>query len=138
MNRSEKHKRVGQTPALAWLRRHGVDFSEHGYHYVDRGGTAESSRQLGVSEHEVIKTLLMQDDAREPLIVLMHGDREVTTKNLACGVGTDRAARRRAGRLRAMTQPACGPRLRAHEGGRFGSAPRGCYESARTAAEERQ
>jgi Cys-tRNA(Pro) deacylase len=82
-----KLKSLGETPAIAWLRRHGVEFSEHGYDYVDRGGTAESSRQLGVTEHEVVKTLVMQDEARDPLIVLMHGDRQVSTKNLARAAG---------------------------------------------------
>jgi Cys-tRNA(Pro) deacylase len=82
-----KKERLGETPALAWLRARGVAFTEHGYDYVDRGGTAESSRQLGVPEHEVIKTLVMEDDSRQPLLVLMHGDREVSTKNLARQAG---------------------------------------------------
>lgn len=84
---AKKEKHLGETPALAWLRSHGVAFDEHGYDYVDRGGTAESSRQLGVPEYEVIKTLIMEDDAREPLVVLMHGDRQVSTKNLARAIG---------------------------------------------------
>ena len=84
---AKKPKRLSETPALAWLRQHGVEFTEHGYDYVDRGGTAESSRQLGVTEHEVIKTLVMEDDARQPLIILMHGDRHVSTKNLARAIG---------------------------------------------------
>jgi Cys-tRNA(Pro) deacylase len=79
---------VSETPATALLRQHGVTFSEHPYDYVDRGGTAESSRQLGVPEHEVVKTLVMQDDKAQPLIVLMHGDRQVSTKNLARAIGT--------------------------------------------------
>lgn len=83
----KKIRSLGETPALAWMRSHGVPFDEHGYDYVDRGGTAESSRQLGVPEHEVIKTLVMEDDAREPLLVLMHGDRQVSTKNLARAIG---------------------------------------------------
>jgi Cys-tRNA(Pro) deacylase len=78
---------VSETPATALLRQHGVTFSEHPYDYVDRGGTAESSRQLGVPEHEVVKTLVMQDDKAQPLIVLMHGDRQVSTKNLARAIG---------------------------------------------------
>lgn len=84
---AKKQKHLGETPATAWLRARGVDFTEHGYDYVDRGGTAESSRQLGVPEHEVIKTLVMEDDTREPLVVLMHGDRQVSTKNLARAAG---------------------------------------------------
>ena len=87
MAKPKREKHLGETPAIAWLRRHGVDFSEHGYDYVDRGGTAESSKQLGVPEHDVIKTLVMEDEAREPLIVLMHGDRQVSTKNLARAAG---------------------------------------------------
>lgn len=78
---------VSETPATALLRRHGVAFTEHPYDYLDHGGTAESSRQLGVPEHEVIKTLVMQDDRARPLIVLMHGDRQVSTKNLARQIG---------------------------------------------------
>jgi Cys-tRNA(Pro) deacylase len=84
---AKKTRHLGETPAIAWLRRHDVAFGEHAYDYVDRGGTAESSRQLGVPEHEVIKTLVMQDEAREPLIVLMHGDRQVSTKSLARAAG---------------------------------------------------
>ena len=81
MARKDKH--VSATPATDWLRAHGVAFTEHPYDYVDHGGTAESARQLGVDEHAVVKTLVMQDDKAEPLIVLMHGDRQVSTKNLA-------------------------------------------------------
>lgn len=80
---AKKDKHVSETPATQWLRRHGVVFSEHPYDYVEHGGTAESARQLGVEEHAVVKTLVMQDARAEPLIVLMHGDREVSTKNLA-------------------------------------------------------
>jgi Cys-tRNA(Pro) deacylase len=78
---------VSETPATQLLRRHGVVFTEHIYDYVDKGGTAESSRQLGVPEHEVVKTLVMQDERAQPLIVLMHGDRQVSTKNLARAIG---------------------------------------------------
>jgi Cys-tRNA(Pro) deacylase len=84
---AKKDRHVSETPATAWLREHGVVFTEHVYDYVEHGGTEESSRQLGVPEHEVIKTLVMQDDKREPLIVLMHGDRQVSTKNLARQIG---------------------------------------------------
>jgi Cys-tRNA(Pro) deacylase len=85
MARSKPH--VSETPATQLLRRHGVAFTEHVYDYVEHGGTAESSRQLGVPEHEVIKTLVMQDDKTQPLIVLMHGDKQVSTKNLARAIG---------------------------------------------------
>jgi len=64
-----------------------VTFTEHEYRYEERGGTAVSSRELGVDEHIVIKTLVMEDESRQPLIVLMHGDREVSTKNLARQAG---------------------------------------------------
>ncbi len=78
---------VSETPATQWLRKHQVAFGEHPYDYVDHGGTAESARQLGVDEHAVVKTLVMQDEATKPLIVLMHGDRKVSTKNLARQIG---------------------------------------------------
>ena len=83
----KKGSHVSETPATQTLRRAGVSFSEHLYDYVDHGGTAESARQLGVPEHEVVKTLVMQDDKSQPLIVLMHGDRQVSTKSLARAIG---------------------------------------------------
>ena len=85
MVRKDAH--VSQTPATQCLRRHGVTYTEHVYDYLDHGGTAESSRQLGVPEHEVVKTLVMQDERAQPLIVLMHGDRQVSTKILARQIG---------------------------------------------------
>jgi Cys-tRNA(Pro) deacylase len=84
---ARKSRHISETPATAWLRERGVAFTEHAYDYVEHGGTAESSRQLGVTEHEVVKTLVMQDERGEPLIVLMHGDRQVSTKNLARAIG---------------------------------------------------
>ena len=83
----KRDKHVSETPATAWLRAHGVAFTEHVYDYVEHGGTEESARQLGVDEHAVVKTLVMQDEKREPLIVLMHGDCQVSTKNLARAIG---------------------------------------------------
>ena len=83
----KEQKHISVTPATQWLRRHGVAFTEHPYDYVEHGGTAESARQLGVDEHAVIKTLVMQDERTRPLIVLMHGDRQVSTKNLARAIG---------------------------------------------------
>jgi Cys-tRNA(Pro) deacylase len=74
---------VPATPAIHFLRTHGVAFTEHPYRYEEHGGTRVSSRELGVGEHAVIKTLVMQDETKQPLIVLMHGDREVSTKKLA-------------------------------------------------------
>jgi len=76
-----------QTPATAFLKAHGIAFTEHNYEYVERGGTAVSADSLGVPEHEVVKTLVMQDEHAKPLIVLMHGDRKVSTKNLARQAG---------------------------------------------------
>jgi Cys-tRNA(Pro) deacylase len=75
------------TPAVHALRKHGIAFTEHEYRYEERGGTAASSRALGVDEHQVVKTLVMEDEAKRPLIVLMHGDREVSTKQLARQIG---------------------------------------------------
>src|SRR5689334_8167368 len=71
------------TRAMRVLREHGVAYTDHPYAYEPRGGTAASARALGVDEHAVVKTLVMEDERRHPMIVLMHGDREVSTKNLA-------------------------------------------------------
>ena len=75
------------TPAIHFLRQHKVEFTPHVFRYEDRGGTAHSSKELGVAEHIVIKTLIMQKDDGEPLIVLMHGDCQVSTKTLARTIG---------------------------------------------------
>ncbi len=83
---------VSETPATQWLRARQVGFTEHPYDYVERGGTAESARALDVPEHAVIKTLVMEDEARQPLVVLMHGDRQVSTRELARQVGRKRIA----------------------------------------------
>lgn len=85
-----KSKHVSETPATQFLRRHGVAFGEHVYEYVGHGGTSESARQLGVDEHAVVKTLVMEDEHAKPLIILMHGDRTVSTKNLARQIGAKR------------------------------------------------
>jgi Cys-tRNA(Pro) deacylase len=85
-----KQAHVSETPATQWLRKRGVDFGEHVYEYVEHGGTAESARALGVDEHAVVKTLVMEDEAAKPLVVLMHGDRTVSTKNLARQTGRKR------------------------------------------------
>src|SRR5436189_974786 len=84
---AKKSAHVSETPATQFLREHGIAFTEHVYEYVEHGGTAESSRQLGVPEHQVVKTLVMQDERAQPLIVLMHGDKQVSTKNLARQIG---------------------------------------------------
>lgn len=88
----KKNRHVSLTPATQWLRERGLAFSEHVYDYVEQGGTAESARQLGVDEHAVVKTLVMQDEAGRPLIVLMHGDRQVSTKQLARAIGVKAVA----------------------------------------------
>ena len=75
------------TAAIRMLRQHKAVFSDHLYAYEEKGGTAVSARELGVDEHAVIKTLVMEDETKRPLIVLMHGDREVSTKNLARHIG---------------------------------------------------
>jgi len=85
-----KSRHVSETPATQFLRRHGVAFGEHPYDYVEHGGTAESASQLGVDEYQVVKTLVMEDEHAKPLIVLMHGDRTVSTKNLARQIGAKR------------------------------------------------
>ena len=75
------------TQAVRALRAANVAFEAHEYAYVEKGGTAASSAALGVPEHHVIKTLVLEDDAKEPLIVLMHGDKQVSTRNLARQIG---------------------------------------------------
>lgn len=78
---------ASETLATTFLRRNQASFTEHLYEYVEHGGTAESARQLGVDEHHVVKTLVMQDQDAHPLLVLMHGDRKVSLKNLARQIG---------------------------------------------------
>ena len=80
------------TPATAFLAKHGVAYTEHYFEYVEHGGTSASSSALGVPEHHVVKTLIMETDKGEPLVVLMHGDRKVSTKELARAAGTKRIA----------------------------------------------
>jgi Cys-tRNA(Pro) deacylase len=75
------------TPAVHFLRRHNVSFTEHAYRYEEHGGTRVSARELGVDEHAIVKTLVMEDESRAPLLVLMHGDHEVSTKRLARQAG---------------------------------------------------
>ena len=87
MAKKDKNAHVSETPATQLLRQQGVEFTEHPYDYVEHGGSAESARQLGLDEHMVVKTLVMQDQDARPLIVLMHGDRKVSTKNLARQIG---------------------------------------------------
>jgi Cys-tRNA(Pro) deacylase len=75
------------SPAVLALRKAGIDFRPHFYEYEEKGGTTVSSRELGVDEHHVVKTLVMEDERKNPLIVLMHGDRKVSTRALARVVG---------------------------------------------------
>lgn len=75
------------TAAIRVLREAGVAFGEHPYHYEAKGGTAVSARELGVDEQSVVKTLVMEDERQSPLVVLMHGDRQVSTKELARAIG---------------------------------------------------
>jgi len=75
------------TPAVRFLRERKVEFVPHLYEYVEKGGTRESAKQLGVDEHAVVKTLVFETNEKKPLIVLMHGDREVSQKNLARFLG---------------------------------------------------
>lgn len=80
------------TAAMRLLKEQQVDFGEHPYKYVDRGGTAVSARELGIDEHITVKTLVMEDEAQKPLIILMHGDREVSTKELARQIGVKKVS----------------------------------------------
>jgi Cys-tRNA(Pro) deacylase len=80
------------TPATVFIAKHGVAFTEHHFEYVEHGGTAHTSSALGVPEHQVVKTLIMEDEKGEPLVVLMHGDRKVSTKELARAAGVKRIA----------------------------------------------
>ena len=82
-----KKEHISETQATQLLRKHQVSFEEHPYPYEEHGGTSVSARELGVPEHSVIKTLVMQDEAAKPMIVLMHGDCKVSTKNLARAIG---------------------------------------------------
>jgi len=82
-----KKQHVSETPATAFLKANKVVYTEHPYEYEEHGGTEVSARELGVDEHAVVKTLVMQDQDAKPLLVLMHGDRKVSTKNLARQAG---------------------------------------------------
>ena len=108
----KKGVHVSETPATQWLRGHGVAFTEHPYDYVEHGGTAESAHQLGLDEHAVVKTLVMQDERAQPLIVLMHGERQVSLKELARQIGAKKVepcapevAQRHSGYLVGGTSP---------------------------------
>ena len=85
-------ERAPVTAAVRVLRDAGVSYTEHPYDYEEKGGTAVSARELRVDEHCVVKTLVMEDDRKRPLIVLMHGDRQVSTKELARAIGAKSVA----------------------------------------------
>ena len=80
------------TPATAFLAKHAVAYTEHYFDYVEHGGTSVSSSALGVPEHQVVKTLVMETEKGDPVVVLMHGDRKVSTKELARQAGVKRIA----------------------------------------------
>ena len=82
-----KNDHAPETPATRFLRSHGIAHSDHLYDYEEHGGTRVSARELNVDEHAVVKTLIMEDEHAKPLIVLMHGDRKVSTKELARQIG---------------------------------------------------
>lgn len=84
--------RPPETPATKFLHKHGIAHSNHLYVYEEHGGTKVSARELNVAEHAVVKTLVMEDDGRQPLLVLMHGDRKVSTKELARQLGAKKIA----------------------------------------------
>ena len=100
------------TPATTFLDKQGVRYTEHLFEYVEHGGTSASSSALGVPEHEVVKTLVMENESGNPLIVLMHGDCKVSTKELARAAGVKRifpckpeVAQRHSGYLIGGTSP---------------------------------
>lgn len=107
-----KEKHVSETPATQLLKKLGVPYTEHRYDYVEHGGARESAKQLGVDLHQVAKTLIMEDERARPLVVVMHGDREVSTKNLARQIGAKKVepckpevAQRHSGYLVGGTSP---------------------------------
>jgi len=85
-----KGARVSETPATAFLKQHRVAYTEHLFEYVEHGGARAGAEALGLDERAVVKTLVMEDEAKRPLVVLMHGDRTVSTKNLARQIGVKR------------------------------------------------
>lgn len=107
-----KDEQAPETPATRFLRTHGIAYSNHLYHYEEHGGTRVSARELNVNEHAVVKSLVMEDEQHRPLMVLMHGDRKVSTKELARQIGVKKVeacdpetARRHTGYLVGGTSP---------------------------------
>jgi len=87
-----KKVHVSETPATAFLKAHGIVFTEHPYEYLEHGGAQHSAQVLGLDPFSVVKTLIMQNEAAEPLVVLMHGNKTVSTKNLARQIGVKSVA----------------------------------------------
>ena len=87
-----KKVHVSETPATAFLKAHGIVFTEHPYEYLEHGGAQHSAQVLGLDPFSVVKTLIMQNEAAEPLVVLMHGNKTVSTKNLARQIGAKSVA----------------------------------------------
>lgn len=87
-----KARHITETPATQLLKKHNITFGEHPYDYVDHGGAIEAARQLGLDPHNVAKTLIMEDELARPLVVLMHGDCDVSTKNLARQIGAKKVS----------------------------------------------
>jgi Cys-tRNA(Pro) deacylase len=87
-----KKVHVSETPATAFLKAHGIAFTEHPYEYLEHGGAQHSAQVLGLDPFSVVKTLIMQNEAAEPLVVLMHGNKTVSTKNLARQIGAKSVA----------------------------------------------
>jgi Cys-tRNA(Pro) deacylase len=87
-----KKVHVSETPATAFLKAHGIVFTEHPYDYLEHGGAQHSAQVLGLDPFSVVKTLIMQNEAAEPLVVLMHGNKTVSTKNLARQIGAKSVA----------------------------------------------
>ena len=107
-----RKERVSETPATQFLKNQQVDFSEHPYEYLEHGGAQHSAQVLGWDPFHVVKTLIMQDQDAKPLVVLMHGNRKVSTKNLARQIGaksvepcTPDTANRHSGYLVGGTSP---------------------------------
>lgn len=109
---------VSETPATASLRRAGIAFDEFTYDYVDHGGTAAAAAGIGVDEHAVVKTLVMQDEHARPFIVLMHGDRRVSTRNLARAISCKSVS---------ACEPAVATRHTGYQVG--GTSPFGCRKA---------
>ncbi|CAN1557417.1 EbsC Uncharacterized conserved protein [Burkholderiaceae bacterium] len=87
-----KKVHVSETPATAFLKAQGIVFTEHPYDYLEHGGAQHSAQVLGLDPFSVVKTLIMQNEAAEPLVVLMHGNKTVSTKNLARQIGAKSVA----------------------------------------------